>query len=70
LNWWHDSVSNGVEFNQYGVSNLYPANRYEAKVGVNFLGGQGWTGWGNVGWQFGGQAYHALIGRVGVKYTW
>jgi autotransporter family porin len=70
VNWWHDSVSNGVAFNQYGVSTLYPADRYEAKVGVDFLGRAGWAGWGNVGWQFGGQSYHALIGRVGVKYTW
>ncbi|WP_250514601.1 autotransporter outer membrane beta-barrel domain-containing protein [Caballeronia sp. INDeC2] len=70
LNWWHDSVSNGVAFNQYGVSNLYPSNRYEVKLGLNLLGRAGWTGWGNVGWQVGSQSFHAFIGRVGIKRTW
>lgn len=70
LNWWHDSVSNGVAFNQYGVAPLYPANRYETKLGIELRGRAGWTGWGNVGWQFGNQSYHAIVGRVGVKRTW
>ncbi|MFC4523162.1 autotransporter outer membrane beta-barrel domain-containing protein [Cupriavidus pinatubonensis] len=70
LNWWHDSVDNVIAFNQVSLRDLYPRNRYEAKLGINVQGRKGWTGWSNAGWQWGTQAYHAFIGRVGVKYTW
>ncbi|WP_316157930.1 autotransporter outer membrane beta-barrel domain-containing protein [Cupriavidus sp. BIC8F] len=70
LNWWHDSVDNVIAFNQVSLRDLYPRNRYEVKLGINVQGRKGWTGWSNAGWQWGTQAYHAFIGRVGVKYTW
>ncbi|WP_420995270.1 autotransporter outer membrane beta-barrel domain-containing protein [Cupriavidus sp. 30B13] len=70
LNWWHDSVDNNIALNGIAMSDLYPRNRYEVKLGLDVQGRKGWTGWSNVGWQWGTQAYHAFIGRVGVKYTW
>lgn len=70
LNWWHDSVDNRVALNGVGMSDLYPSNRYEVKLGFDLQGRRGWTGWSNVGWQWGSQSYHAFIGRVGVKYAW
>jgi len=70
LNWWHDSMNNTIALNGVGMSDLYPSNRYEVKIGFDGQGRRGWTGWSNVGWQWGSQAYHAFIGRLGVKYTW
>jgi len=70
LNWWHDSVDNAIAFNQVSMRDLYPQNRYEVKLGLDVQGRKGWTGWSNVGWQFGSQSYHAFIGRLGAKYTW
>ncbi|SOZ19667.1 putative Outer membrane autotransporter barrel [Cupriavidus taiwanensis] len=70
LNWWHDTVDNAMAFNQVSMRDLYPENRYEVKIGVDAQGRKGWTGWSNVGWQFGSQSYHAFTGRIGAKYTW
>lgn len=70
LNWWHDSVDSKVALNGVSMGDLYPANRYEVKLGFDVQGRKGWTGWSNVGWQWGSQAYHAFIGRLGAKYTW
>jgi len=33
-------------------------------------GGEGRTGWSNVGWQFGPRSHHAFIGRLGLRYAW
>ncbi|CAG9185668.1 autotransporter outer membrane beta-barrel domain-containing protein [Cupriavidus pampae] len=70
VNWWHDAVDNVLTFNQVSLRDMYPQNRYEIKIGINVEQGKGWTGWGNAGWQFGSQSYHAFIGRLGVKYAW
>ncbi|MDM0049597.1 autotransporter outer membrane beta-barrel domain-containing protein [Variovorax sp. J22R115] len=70
LNWWHDSVDGALAFNQVVLGDLYPKNRYEAKVGVNADLGRGWTGWGNLGYQWGSQDYSATTIRLGAKYTW
>jgi len=70
LNWWHDSVGNTLRFNQVALKDLYPRNRYEAKLGVNTERGKGWTYWGNVGYAWGSQGYRALSLRLGGKRTW
>jgi len=70
VNWWHDQVDNAVAFNTIALRDLYPDNRYEVKLGVDVQRKNGWTGWGNVGYQWGSQSYRALSARVGVKYTW
>ena len=59
-----------MAFNGLQMRELYPQDRYEIKLGADLQRGNGWTGWGNVGWEFGSQSYRALTGRVGVKYTW
>lgn len=70
LNWWHDSVDNALAFNNVALKDLYPKDRYEVKVGVNADLGRGWTGWGNLGYQWGSQGYGATTLRLGGKYTW
>lgn len=69
-NWWHDGTGNAMAFNGVSMRDVYPQNRYEFKLGLDVQGGKGWTGWTNLGYQFGSQSYHALVGRLGVKYTW
>lgn len=70
LNWWHDSIADAVVFNQIALSDLYPADRYEVKAGVNAQFGHGWTAWGNLGYQWGDQDYQDTALRLGAKYTW
>ena len=70
LNWWHDRIDNVIAFNEIAMKDLYPKDRYEVKLGVNVLHDRGWTGWGNVGWQWGQQSYSALSARLGARYTW
>ncbi|CAB3749016.1 autotransporter outer membrane beta-barrel domain-containing protein [Paraburkholderia humisilvae] len=70
LNWWHTTANSSVSFNQLPIGSLYPANRYEVKLGLNTDLGKGWTGWANVAGAWGEQSYHDYTARVGAKYTW
>jgi len=70
LNWWHDNVNDQIAFNGLQMRDLYPQDRYEVKLGVDLQRGKGWTGWANVGYEWGRQSYQAVTGRIGVKYTW
>jgi autotransporter family porin len=70
LNWWHDSLKNAAAFNQVVLGNMYPTNRYEIKLGLNADLGNGWSGWGNVAYQWGNQDYRNAAVRFGAKYTW
>jgi outer membrane autotransporter protein len=70
LNWWHDATGNTVAFDQIPIDGLYPDDRYEVKLGINLDRGNGWSGWANIGGQWGSQDYHAYIARIGIKYTW
>ncbi|MFY0478530.1 autotransporter family protein [Achromobacter marplatensis] len=70
VNWWHSNPASSVSFNGLPVKDLYPANRYELKIGVNADLNKGWTTWANLGGSWGAQDFHQYAGRVGVKYTW
>ncbi|MDM0053561.1 autotransporter outer membrane beta-barrel domain-containing protein [Variovorax sp. J22R115] len=70
VNWWRENVDNSVGFNQLALQDLYPKNRYEVKLGINADLGKGWTGWGNVGYQWGNQDFSNTALRLGAKYTW
>lgn len=70
LNWWHDNVDNDMRFNALQLGSLYPSNRYEVKLGVNAQLDKGWTGWANLGYQWGSQSYSNVMARIGAKYTW
>lgn len=70
LNWWHSTASNTISFDGVPESNLYPANRYEVKIGVNADFRKRWTGWANVSGAWGSQSFHQYAMRVGMKYTW
>lgn len=70
LNWWHDNLDNAEVFNTVRVQNIFPDDRYEAKLGVNADLSRGWTAWGNFGYQWGDQSYRSRVIRLGAKYTW
>ncbi|MGJ7562234.1 autotransporter outer membrane beta-barrel domain-containing protein [Variovorax sp. GB1R11] len=70
VNWWRDSLSNAAAFNEVSLGNLYPKDRYEAKLGLNADLGTGWTGWGILGYQWGSQRYRTTTLSLGAKYTW
>jgi outer membrane autotransporter protein len=70
LNWWHTTTDGNISFNQLPVSSLYPASRYELKLGLNADLGKQWTGWANVAGAWGAQSFHQYGARIGVKYTW
>jgi autotransporter family porin len=69
-NWWHASTSSTISFDQVPVGSLYPANRYEAKLGLNGDLGKNWSAWSNVSGAWGAQRYHAYVVRLGLKYGW
>lgn len=69
-NWWHASTNSSISFNQLPVGSLYPANRYEMKLGLNGDLGKNWSVWSNVSGAWGAQSYHAYVVRAGLKYTW
>lgn len=70
LNWWHADTDRRMTFDRVTVGDLYPENRYEAKLGVNAQLDKRWTGWANLAGTWGEQSYHQYVVRVGVKYTW
>ncbi len=70
LNWWHADTDRRMTFDRVTVGDLYPENRYEAKLGVNAQLDKRWTGWANLAGAWGEQSYHQYVVRVGVKYTW
>lgn len=70
LNWWHDKLDDSLRFNTTTLQNMYPDNRYELKLGLNSDLGKGWSAWGNLGYQWGSQDFHATSIRVGAKYSW
>ena len=69
-NWWHSSTDSSISFDQVSVGSLYPANRYEAKLGLNGDLGKNWSAWSNVSGAWGAQSYHAYVVRLGLKYAW
>jgi outer membrane autotransporter protein len=69
-NWWHTTVDSSTSFNQIPEGSLYPANRYEVKLGLNGNLGRSWNAWGNVSGVWGAQSYHTYVLRAGVKYAW
>lgn len=70
VNWWHTSTGSTISFDQVQVGSLYPANRYEAKLGLNGDLGRNWSAWSNVSGAWGAQSYHAYVVRLGLKYRW
>lgn len=70
VNWWHDSIADTLAFNAVALKDLYPKDRYELKAGINAQFGQGWSAWGNLGYQLGAQNYSDAAVRLGAKYTW
>ncbi|MDN7182945.1 autotransporter outer membrane beta-barrel domain-containing protein [Caballeronia sp. SEWSISQ10-4 2] len=69
-NWWHTNTSSTVSFNELPKGSLYPANRYQVKLGVNRDLGKRWMAWSTVSGAWGAQSYHEYIVRPGVKYAW
>ena len=70
VNWWHTSTGSTISFDQVQVGSLCPANRYEAKLGLNDDLGRNWSARSNVRGAWGAQSYHAYVVRLGLKYRW
>lgn len=70
LNWWHDDFNHEIRFNDEPIGQLFPRDRYEAKLGVNGDVGNGWTLWGSLAGEWGKQDYFDFSARMGVKYVW
>ncbi len=70
LNWWHDHIPDRLAFNEVALGELYPADRYELKLGVHAQLGSDWSAWGNLGYQRGSQDFSETTLRVGARYRW
>lgn len=70
LNWWHDQASTSVGFSDTVLGQLFPRDRYELKLGIGARLARGWSSWGNVGGQWGGQGYRQYALRLGARYAW
>lgn len=70
LNWWHDHIPDRLAFNEVTLGELYPADRYELKLGVHAQLGGDWSAWGNLGYQRGSQDFSETTLRVGARYRW
>ncbi|REE92683.1 autotransporter family porin [Cupriavidus plantarum] len=70
LNWWHGSTDGSVSFNQVPIGNLFPANRYEVKLGLDAALGRRWTGWTHVSGSWGTNDFHQYAVRAGITYAW
>lgn len=70
VNWWHDSVADALAFNQIALSDLYPENRYEVKLGGSTHIDESWSAWGNIGYQWGDQNFDDIAMRFGTRYSW
>lgn len=68
--WWYTNTSSTVSFTQLPEGGLYPANRYQLKLGVNGNLGKRWSAWSNLSGAWGAQDYHEYIVRAGLKYAW
>ena len=70
VNWWSGGNTLTIEMDGERLSRDLPKDTYEAKVGVQLKLGQGWNGWGQVGYQQGSNGYRDVNGQIGVKFNW
>lgn len=70
INWWSGGATASVMMDQERLSHELPGSVYEAKAGVQMELGKGWSGWGQVGYQRGGDSHRDVAGQIGLKLGW
>ncbi|WP_427308493.1 autotransporter-associated beta strand repeat-containing protein [Cupriavidus sp. H39] len=70
VNWWHGPNSQSISFDGIAVNDALPANRIEAKVGLQGNVSKSVSVWGSVGVETGAHNYTAGKAQVGMKYSW
>ena len=70
INWWSGGASASVMMDQERLNHDLPGSVYEAKAGAQLELGKGWSGWGQVGYQRGGDGHRDVTGQVGLKLGW
>ncbi|MNN89018.1 AIDA-I autotransporter precursor [compost metagenome] len=70
VNWWHGPGSQSATFDGVTIKDGLPANRLEAKVGLQGNVTKAVSVWGAVGFEAGAHDYTAGKAQVGVKYSW
>jgi outer membrane autotransporter protein len=73
LNWWHGPGAHSITMsglgNSVNVNDGLPANRAEAKVGLEASISNNLSVWGWGATQI-GKGYHNSLINLGVKYSW
>ncbi|OMQ25570.1 autotransporter outer membrane beta-barrel domain-containing protein [Serratia oryzae] len=69
LNWWSGGNDATVEMNDTQVNHKLANNVYEAKAGVQFVLGKGWSAAGNIGVQRGSNDFRDVNGQLGLRYS-
>ena len=70
LNWENGKGHDALSFNGDWVSNDMPENRYQAAVGVAGNVSKHVQVWGQVGGEWGENAYHSYEGLIGIRVNW
>ena len=69
LNWWSGGNDATVAMNETKVHHKLADNLYEAKTGVQFVLGKGWSASGNIGVQRGSDDFQEVNGQLGLRYN-
>lgn len=70
VNWWHGPASQSVRFDSLGVREDLPANRLEARIGMQGDVTRRLTVWGSVGVEAGANDYTVGKAQLGMRYRW
>ncbi|WP_454766391.1 autotransporter family protein [Cupriavidus campinensis] len=70
VNWWHGPASQTAQFDSLVVRDELPANRLEAKVGLQGNLTRRLTVWGSLGVEAGARDYTAGKAQLGLRYGW
>jgi len=69
-NWWHFYARQTAQFDSLVVREDLPANRLEARVGMQGDVTRRLTVWGSIGVEAGAQDYTAGKAQLGMRYRW
>ncbi|MGO4763559.1 autotransporter outer membrane beta-barrel domain-containing protein [Cupriavidus sp. 2KB_3] len=70
INWWHGPATQTAQFDSLVVREELPANRLEARVGMQGDITRRLTVWGSVGFEAGAQDYTVGKAQLGMRYRW
>lgn len=70
VNWWSGGNTSAIDVDGERMQRNQPRDIYETKAGVQLDLRGGWRGWGQIGYQTGGQGFHDTNAQMGVSYSW